>query len=127
MGFWIFMLIANLLCPLSMIGFGSYFLKSAGPAEINMLFGYRTTMSMKNESTWRFAHMYSGKLYRTLGFIITPLSAIAMFFVIGMDDDTVGLFGALICGVQVIFLIMPIIPTEITLRKKFNKDGTNRD
>ena len=51
MGFWIFMLIMDLLLPFTMIGFGRYFMKKA-PKEINSVFGYRTSMSMKNKDTW---------------------------------------------------------------------------
>ena len=46
MGFWIFMLIMDLLLPFTMIGFGRYFMKKA-PKEINSVFGYRTSMSIK--------------------------------------------------------------------------------
>lgn len=62
MGFWIFMVVMDLLIPLTMIGFGRYFLKSA-PKEINVIFGYRTTMSMKNRDIWEFAHRYCGILF----------------------------------------------------------------
>ena len=61
MGFWIFMLIMDLLLPFTMIGFGRYFMKKA-PKEINSVFGYRTSMSMKNKDTWEFAHKYCGDL-----------------------------------------------------------------
>ena len=54
MGFWIFMLIMDLLIPFTMIGFGKMFLKKA-PDQINYVFGYRTSMSMKNQDTWVFA------------------------------------------------------------------------
>ena len=37
MGFWIFMLIMDLLLPFTMIGFGRYFMKKA-PKEINSVF-----------------------------------------------------------------------------------------
>ena len=37
MGFWIFMLIMDLLLPFTMIGFGRYFMKNA-PKEINSVF-----------------------------------------------------------------------------------------
>ena len=50
MEFWIFMLIMDLLLPFTMIGFGKYFMKKA-PKEINSVFGYRTSMSMKNKDT----------------------------------------------------------------------------
>ena len=46
MGFWIYMLIMDLILPFTMIGFGKYFIKKA-PKEINGVFGYRTSMSMK--------------------------------------------------------------------------------
>lgn len=47
MGFWIFMLIMDLLIPFTMIGYGRSFSKKA-PKEINAVYGYRTSMSMKN-------------------------------------------------------------------------------
>ena len=62
MGFWIFMLIMDLLIPFTMIGFGKMFLKKA-PDQINYVFGYRTSMSMKNQDTWVFAHYYCGKIW----------------------------------------------------------------
>ena len=54
MGFWIYMLIMDLLVPVTLIGFGKYF-KTKAPKEINAVFGYRTSMSMKNRDTWEFA------------------------------------------------------------------------
>ena len=48
MGFWIYMLIMDLLIPIIMILFGQAFLKKA-PKEINYVFGYRTSRSMKIE------------------------------------------------------------------------------
>ena len=54
MGFWFFMLISNLLIPFTMILWGKYFMKKA-PDKISGVFGYRTSMSMKNRNTWEFA------------------------------------------------------------------------
>lgn len=82
MGFWIFMLFIELIIPVTMIGFGKMFLKHS-PKEINMVFGYRTSMSMKNRDTWEFAHKYCGKIWYTSGKILLLLSIISMFFVIG--------------------------------------------
>lgn len=50
MGSWIFMFNCDLLIPFTIIGFGKYFTKFA-PIEINAVFGYRTTMSLKNKET----------------------------------------------------------------------------
>ena len=78
MGFWVFMLIMNLIIPFTMIGFGNYYVKQA-PKEINYISGYRTKMSMKNEDTWKFAHNYCGKLWRIIGCMLLMPSAYAMF------------------------------------------------
>lgn len=84
MGFWIFMLIMDLLIPGIMIGFGSYFAENA-PENINLLFGYRTPRSMKNRNTWEFAHHYFGKLWRVTGWILFPVSIAVMLLCLGKD------------------------------------------
>lgn len=106
MGFWIFMLIMELLIPFTMIGMGRSYMKKP-PEKINSVTGYRTSMSMKNRTTWEF-------------------SVIIMCLVIGHDRDTIGNAGLILCAVQMIFLAGSIIPTEISLKKKFDKNGRRR-
>lgn len=125
MRFWVFMLIMDLLVPLTMIGFGHLFLKKA-PQSINDVFGYRTFMSMINNSTWIFAHHYCGKLWFRWGIILLPVSIVAMCFVIGKDIDTIGKIGAFICFVQMIPLVGVIFPTERALKKTFDKNGKRK-
>ena len=125
MGFWIYMLIIDLLLPFTMIGFGKYFLKTA-PKNINIVFGYRTYMSMKNKDTWDFAHKYIGRLWFYLGLILVPITVIPMLFVIGGNEDTVGMVGGIICIVAVVILIAPIFPTERALKNTFDKDGNRK-
>lgn len=125
MGFWIFMMIMNLLIPFAMIGFGAVFSKNA-PKEINQIYGYRTSMSMKSRETWEFAHRYFGKIWFLLGWILLPITVIAMLFVWGKDTDIVGLYGGVVCVVQCIWMIVPIILTEFALRKKFDLNGVPR-
>ena len=125
MGFWIFMLIMDLLLPFTMIGFVRYFMKKA-PKEINSLFGYRTSMSMKNKDTWEFAHKHCGKVWYVCGMVMLPITVICMLLVIGKNKDCVGSIGGIINGVQLIPLIGAILPTEIALRKNFDKNGTRR-
>ena len=127
MWFWAFMLVVNLLIPFTMIGFGHYFIKSAGPKEINAVFGYRTSMSMKNKDTWEFAHLYCGKLWRVIGWIMLPLSVLAMLTVAGKEIGTIGIFGGVLMVAQCVFLTVPIIPTEIALRKRFDQNGNRRN
>lgn len=125
MGFLIFIIIMLLFIPITMIGFGRYFIKLA-PKEINMVFGYRTTMSMKNKETWQFAHNYCGKLWYNLGRILVPLSTLPMLFVIGKDKDTIGYFSLIFLGIQMVCLIGSIFPTERALKKTFDKNGIRR-
>lgn len=122
MGFWIFMLIMDLLVPLTMIGFGHMFSKKE-PYSFNDAFGYRTSMSMLNNSTWIFAHHYCGKLWYIWGVILLPVSIIAMCFFIGEDIETIGKIGAVICFVQMVPFIGVIFPTERALRRTFDKNG----
>ena len=103
MGFWIFMLIMDLLLPFTMIGFGRYFMKKA-PKEINSVFGYRTSMSMKNKDTWEFAHKYCGKVWYVCGMVMLPITVIFMLLVIGKNEDCVGSIGGIICGVQLMLM-----------------------
>lgn len=125
MGFWIFLLIMNMLIPITMIGFGKMFLNHV-PKQINMAFGYRTNMSMKNQDTWEFAHKYCGKIWYICGLILLPLSIIPMFFLINSTEDTVGTLSGIICAIQLVFLIGTIFPTEMALKKTFDKNGRRR-
>ncbi|GAA0765352.1 hypothetical protein GCM10008908_01770 [Clostridium subterminale] len=126
MVFWIFMMVMDLLIPFTMVGFGKYFIKNA-PKEINEVFGYRTSMSMKNKETWEFAHHYCGKLWLTIGFFMLIPSVIAMLFVIGKDESVVGTFGGIICGIQLIFLVGSIFPTERALKSNFDEHGNRKE
>ena len=97
-----------------------------GSKEINSVFGYRTSMSMKNKDTWEFAHKYCGKVWYVCGMVMLPITVIFMLLVIGKNEDCVGSIGGIICGVQLIPLIGSILPTEIALKKNFDKNGTRR-
>ena len=124
-GFWVFMLVCNLLIPVCMLGFGKYF-RNKAPGQINMLFGYRTPRSTKNRDTWEFAHHYCGRLWLVLGMIMLPLSVIPMLFFINQDIDVVGIAGGIIEGIQVVVLLISIFPTEKALKKTFDENGNRR-
>lgn len=125
MGFWTYMLIMDLLIPVMMIGFGRYF-RNEAPKEINNLFGYRTSMSMKNRDTWEFAHKYCGKIWFICGWILLITTIVAMIPFLGQGADVTGIVGAVILGIQIIPLIGSILPTELALRKQFDKNGNRR-
>lgn len=125
MGFWIFMLVMELLIPGVMIFFGWMFIHKP-PKEINSIYGYRTPMSSKNQDTWDFAHRYFGRLWYRAGLMLLPVTLIAMLLVFGRDDDTVGTVGAILCVIQCVPMIGLIIPTERALRKNFDKYGIRK-
>ena len=129
MKFWIFMLVMNLLTPLTMIIFG-YIYNKKPPKKPKSKFaysGYRTPMSMKNEETWEYANRFFGKLWFIFGIPVGVISIIVLFFFIGKDKDTVGFAGMIICYVQLVAMLLPVIPTELALRRRFDKYGNRRD
>ena len=125
-GFWIFMLIMDLLIPFAMIGFGRMFMNKP-PKSINAVFGYRTTMSMKNGNTWKFAHNHCGKTWFWTGLVMLPISVLPLLLVLGKDADTVGTVGAITCCVQIVPMLVSIIPTERALRKAFDQNGKRKE
>ena len=128
MNFWIFMLVMNLLTPLVMIIYGRVFEKKPPKiARSKFAFGYRTVMSMRNEETWEYAHRFFGKLWFRFGIAVGVISIIVLFFFIGKDKDTVGFAGMIICYVQLVAMLLPVIPTELALRRRFDKYGNRRD
>lgn len=122
MGFWIFMLICTLMQPVIMITFGNVFVKHP-PKTINGVYGYRTSMSTKNQETWDFAHNYCGRLWKKLGYIMLFVSLPVMFFTFGKGEDTIGFIVGIFMFVQCFVLIGSIFPVEFALKKRFDKDG----
>lgn len=119
------MLVMGLLVPLTMVGFGKLFMTKA-PKNINMLFGYRTAMSMKNRDTWEFAHKMIGKLWFRCGLVLLPLTVIPFLFVMNKDVLTIGKVGAIVVAMQMIPMMGMIFPVEAALKKNFDKNGMRR-
>lgn len=120
--FWLFMLVMDLLIPLMMIVFGKIFMKKS-PRSINPVFGYRTTMSMKNRDTWEFAHRCCGRLWWRWGLAMLVLTIVPFLFLTGSREDTVSIVGGIICFVQLIPLIGTVFMTERALKRTFDRDG----
>lgn len=125
LGYWLFMLAVILLMPLTMIIFGRHFMHNP-PKDINGSYGYRTSMSMKSRETWDFSHRYFGKLWFILGLILLLLSAAAMLFLLGKSVGTIGNASIVIMAVQLVFVIVPIFPTEAALKRNFDFNGFPR-
>jgi hypothetical protein len=108
-----------------MIIFGSFFEKNP-PKKINSIYGYRTTMSMKNADTWEFAHKYSGKLWKKIGFITIIVSIILTFLSFTLNENVQGGMTGLLVMVQTVILVASIFPVEKELKKNFDQNGNRR-
>jgi len=124
------MFLILLIIPLIMIVFGSL-LEKKPPKRINYFIGYRTTRSIKNMDTWKFANEHAGRTWRLAGWIALGVSIIATIAVnvlsridkLGMDFGFALYFVAALLGAQFITLIVTIFPTESALKKTFDKNG----
>ncbi len=123
--FWFFMLVIDLLLPLTMVLLGRRFLQNP-PDRANDSWGYRTVRSMKSNAAWQFAQEHWGSLAYRMGLILMPLSVIPLLFFIGADEKRIGMVGAVICLAQAVPFVASLIPTELALKKNFDKNGKPR-
>ncbi len=114
-----------LLVPGLMLIIGHSFSKKA-PDEINWVYGYRTTLSMKNKDTWEFANMLCGKLWKKWSVWVLIASVVPMLFFIGKSKEMIGTAGGIICTLQLIPVLAVIPKVEFALRKNFDKDGNRK-
>lgn len=85
----IFIFVCNLIIPVTMLFFGLKF-KQSGPENINGIYGYRTSMSMKNKDTWEFAHQYCGRVWTKLGLVLLIVSTIVSVLAAKSADEVKG-------------------------------------
>lgn len=122
MGFWIFMFFMALLIPVTMLLIGLLFMKRP-PGRINSFYGYKTPMSTKNQDTWLFAHLYCGRIWFWSGIAMLPITFIVMIMTIGKDIDRIGMAGGKLTLLQCGVMVLSILPTEIALKRRFDKYG----
>lgn len=122
---WWFMLCCDMLIPALMI-IGGRIMWKHPPKEINDLIGYRTSRSMKNIDTWIFAHKYSGKLWWSIGWLITPITIVAHVPFYASSDHSVEILSLILIAIQTILLIFTIFLTERALKKRFTEEGIQR-
>lgn len=123
--FWLFTLTYSLLIPGSMTLLGRS-LANHPPGEINSGYGYRTARSMKNRETWEFAQRYSGRFWSRTGRPVLAVSLAWMALLLGRDIGTVGRFGMILTGLQMVPFLAVIPATERALKKEFDDFGRKR-
>lgn len=120
----IFLFIMTMLVPLTLLLLGLHW-KTHVPKDINSFYGYRTTMSMKNKDTWEFAHKYTAKVWVWCGTVSAILSAIPLL--IFKNSKNFEQIDIIIITVQTFLICLTIIPTEIALKKHFDKNGLPKE
>lgn len=126
MWFWWFIMVCDMLIPITMI-IGGRLMWMRCPKDINSLSGYRTSRSMKNMDTWRFAHSYIGRLWWLLGLILLVPTVMAHIPFYNADDDLIGIVSLIVLAVHSIILIASIFYTERALKRRFNDDGSRKE
>lgn len=120
-----FNLVCDLLVPLIMIGLGWSFMKKP-PKNINSLYGYRTSMSMKNQDTWEFAHRICGRVWCVVGCAMLPLAVLAWTRTRSYSVDEAAVWNDGIEALEAVALLVTIIPVEWALKRNFDKNGVRR-
>ena len=100
------------------------------PRHINQIYGYRTSLSMKNQDTWVVANQSASGcfLYTTIGFLTV---LILLLLVVGRAG-LIGWFGsfqALFLNIAILssgLVLVPIIVTEHKLRQVFTSEGIRK-
>ena len=124
---WAVLLMDVFAVPAILLGFGWRFMKKP-PQNINGAYGYRTSMSMKNQSTWDFAHQVCGQVWWRLGWVLLALSAVFLAWMQTRPggEQTNWLLGILVVLGEGAALILTVIPVERALRKTFDQNGVRR-
>ena len=83
------------------------------PKKINYFYGYRTPGSMKSQNRWNFAQIYSAKEFIKSGIGVLIISSI-------LYSVTDTFIEPLLVGILIVIsVIIPVLKTELALKKKF--------
>lgn len=109
--FW-FLFICNMLVPVTMLVLGYLFKGIHFPKDVNALCGYRTSMSMKNEKTWKFANAYWGKICWRIGWGVALVTTFATILSYLAGEEIFNTTSIVLCMGQCVVLLVTIIPVE---------------
>lgn len=119
------LIICALLIPALMLGFGLLLYKK--PPKRNWAYGYRTRAASRSDESWDFAQRYFGKLWLGLGAVLFVAAGTAAFVLTGKPEKALANGLTVIMAVQCALMLIPIIPVELALRKRFDENGKPRE
>lgn len=87
------------------------------PKKINVLYGYRTSSSMKNQKRWNFSQIYSSKEMMRLGFLLFLSGLIGLIY--HPNDKIATILGF---GLMILMVIVLLIRVESAIKKRFKEN-----
>ncbi len=84
------------------------------PKRINMLYGYRTKSSMKNQEVWNFAQKFSAKEMMKLGLLLAMSEAIGLVY-----QPNLKIAMIIGIGLMILIVIVLLIRVELAIKNKF--------
>lgn len=117
--------ICSLLVPVIVIITGRMMWKHY-PKNINGLIGYRTTLSMRNIDTWKFANEYCGRLWYRIGILMLIFTIVIFLLFFKASFNTAFMASLILIAIQCIILVATIFPTENALKREFPEEGRRR-
>ncbi|MFR6171886.1 MAG: SdpI family protein [Blautia sp.] len=104
---------------------GGILLKIYQP-KMNNLIGYRSHLSMLNETTWKYANQYLAKVWLLLGgieFFISIIITTYIYLKKHTIEDTICL---IIIIIQMLILVISLISIEKKLNTEFDMNGNKK-
>ncbi|MDR7857448.1 SdpI family protein [Tissierella sp.] len=108
----------NFIMPVSLIIYGSVYIKKAGGSISNFL-GYRTVRSMLSEETWKYGNRRAGQIWIRLGLGLIIFSALYLLF-ISKDFSKPSWLLAI---VSVLSSMVSLQTVDKELKEKFDEKG----
>ncbi len=118
------LLCALLLVPAMLLTMGLLWKKQA-PKNIWGC-GYRTRRSLKSAAAWDFAHRYIARIYLYLSLPLAVVSVAGLLLFANQNDGVPVKVFCIILVVQMAALLVPYIPTERALERKFDAFGVRK-
>lgn len=91
------------------------------PKKINMMYGHRTSLSMKNQDTWVEANKRSALMMLLVSVMICIFQLIGIVFKVNQEKTILYATIFLVAG-----LIIGLFIVEKQLRSIFDKDGNRK-
>ena len=98
-----------------------YIMNKYPPKKVNWFVGYRTRKSMKDETVWKIANQYCGKLWIKIGltmFVVASLLSALVYFKIIIFSET---FLIIIVFCQIVPLLLSGVMVENKIKNTDKK------